>query len=60
MKIFNRFNQEIFSTKDFYQGWDGNYLGAPCPSGVYLYKCSALQGNADRISEWGGVFTLLR
>ncbi|MEO6253544.1 MAG: PKD domain-containing protein [Ferruginibacter sp.] len=36
LKIFNRFGQEIFSTTDVQNGWDGTYKGKPQNSGVYV------------------------
>lgn len=36
MKIFNRFGQEIFSTTDYHNGWDGTFKGKKQGSGVYV------------------------
>lgn len=36
-RIFNRWGQEIFSTTDARQGWDGTYKGVPQESGIYKY-----------------------
>ena len=36
-RIFNRFGQEIFSTTDGQQGWDGTQNGKPCDIGTYYY-----------------------
>jgi gliding motility-associated-like protein len=38
MKIFNRWGQMVFETKDVTQGWDGTYQGKPSPSGTYVYR----------------------
>ncbi len=38
MYIFNRFGQNIFSTKDRSPGWDGYYKGNKCQQGVYVYQ----------------------
>ncbi len=35
--IFNRWGQEVFSTPDGTQGWDGTMNGVPQESGVYHY-----------------------
>src|SRR5690606_25983220 len=36
-KVFNRWGQEIFSTTDIKQGWDGSWRGQPQDMGVYQY-----------------------
>jgi len=36
-RIFNRWGQEIFSTTDPNQGWDGTFKGQPQEIGVYHY-----------------------
>jgi len=38
MKIFNRWGQMVFETKDITLGWDGTYQGKPAPSGTYVYR----------------------
>ena len=37
--IFNRWGEKLFTTTNAELGWDGSYLGKPCPSGVYIYVC---------------------
>ena len=37
--IFNRWGEKLFTTTNAEIGWDGDYLGKPCPSGVYIYVC---------------------
>lgn len=37
-KIFNRWGQVVFNTKEINKGWDGTFLGAKCPIGVYNYR----------------------
>lgn len=36
-KVYNRWGQEVFSTTDNKQGWDGTYKGVPQQTGVYNY-----------------------
>jgi gliding motility-associated-like protein len=38
MKIFNRFGELLYTTKDITQGWDGTYKGADVAPGVYTYS----------------------
>ncbi|MCF8387541.1 MAG: gliding motility-associated C-terminal domain-containing protein [Bacteroidales bacterium] len=40
MKIFNRWGQMIFETKDPYRGWDGKIKGKNAPQAVYVYQIS--------------------
>lgn len=36
-KVFNRYGQLIFKTRDWTKKWDGNINGIPQPSGVYVW-----------------------
>jgi gliding motility-associated-like protein len=36
-RVFNRWGEEVFFTKNLSQGWDGTYRGAPAPAGSYVY-----------------------
>ncbi|MBS1730041.1 MAG: gliding motility-associated C-terminal domain-containing protein [Bacteroidetes bacterium] len=36
-KVFNRYGQLIFKTRDWTRKWDGNLNGIPQPSGVYVW-----------------------
>lgn len=36
--IFDRWGQLLYSAKTNDPGWNGKYLGADCPQGVYLWK----------------------
>jgi len=36
-KIFNRWGELLFQTKDVQTGWDGDFNGKPAPQGVYTY-----------------------
>ncbi len=36
-KVFNRWGQEVFSTLDPLQGWDGTFNGVPTETGAYYY-----------------------
>lgn len=39
-KVFNRFGQLLFSTKDWTQKWDGTFKGLPQPAGTYIWTLS--------------------
>jgi gliding motility-associated-like protein len=36
--IFNRWGEQIFYSNDINEKWWGKYLGAPVPTGLYVYK----------------------
>jgi len=58
-RIFNRWGQELFSTTDYKQGWDGTYKGVPQETGVYNYIIRiALPNGQQRVYK--GDITLLR
>jgi len=37
MLIFNKWGEQIFSTNDINQGWDGTFKGKPCPPDLYTW-----------------------
>ena len=37
-RVFNRWGQEVFFTKDPAAGWDGTFNGKPCAEGVYAWS----------------------
>jgi gliding motility-associated-like protein len=37
-RVFNRWGQEVFATKDPAAGWDGTFNGMPCAEGVYAWS----------------------
>jgi gliding motility-associated-like protein len=37
MRIYNRFGEELFTTDEYKQGWDGNFKGQKCESETYFY-----------------------
>ncbi len=39
-RIFDRFGEKVYESKDFSQGWDGNYLGKPAELGTYFWELS--------------------
>ena len=58
-KVFNRWGQEIFSTTDIKQGWDGSWRGQPQDMGVYHYiiKLATPEG---KIETYKGDVMLVR
>ncbi|HAP01387.1 MAG TPA: hypothetical protein DCQ93_05615 [Bacteroidetes bacterium] len=37
-KIFNRWGQLVFETRDIHQYWNGTMNGIDCSMGVYVYE----------------------
>ncbi len=58
-KIFNRWGNEVFSTTNIDEGWDGNYKGTPQPFDVYVYELQAVTHNGILFTKHGNI-TLLR
>lgn len=59
LKIFDRWGEEVFSTTDFSQGWDGKFRGEMCEPGVYDYYLQVVCIGQKRYVKKGNV-TLLR
>jgi|GEM_PF-705836 len=58
-RVFNRWGQEIFSTTDSKQGWDGTWKGTPQDMGTYTYLIRV--GYPDGLEEtYKGNVTLVR
>ncbi len=58
-RVFNRWGQEVYSTTDHKQGWDGTYKGIPQESGVYSYLIRVVIPDGKQRVYKGDV-TLLR
>ncbi|MEO7080278.1 MAG: gliding motility-associated C-terminal domain-containing protein, partial [Flavobacteriales bacterium] len=53
--IFNRWGQQIWTTTDRYEAWDGRVDGRMVPQGVYAYYCSFLNGSGKTVERRGTV-----
>ncbi len=64
MNIYNRWGQNVFSSGDPTEGWDGNYDGKEAPAGVYVYVINYTVYDADTgdgaAAHKSGTVTLLR
>lgn len=59
-KVYNRWGNEIFSTENFDEGWNGRINGDDAPEGTYYYILSYTNGcNSDMISR-SDSFSLIR
>lgn len=53
--IYNRWGQNIWSTNDPAQGWDGKVGGSYVPQGVYGYYCAFENGEGRKLDKRGTV-----
>jgi gliding motility-associated-like protein len=53
--IFNRWGQQIWTTKDRDRAWDGRVDGTIVPQGVYAWYCSFLNGAGKTVERRGTV-----
>lgn len=53
--IYDRWGALIFSSSDYQVGWDGKYNGKLLPSGIYIYKFSALTFGNKKINRNGTI-----
>ena len=55
-RIYDRYGQLVFISRDWTQKWDGNFKGRPMPVGVYLWMMEYIEsGSGIRISRKGTV-----
>lgn len=59
LKIYNRWGQEIFSTREPSRGWDGRINGLDQPTGTYVWIAEAIDYKGNAISR-KGVVTIIR
>jgi gliding motility-associated-like protein len=60
LRIYNRYGQMVFETKDWTQGWNGTYNAQQCDAGTYFYvvRYNCVQDTKIRITS--GDLILLR
>jgi gliding motility-associated-like protein len=58
-RIFNRWGEEIHSSTDFRDGWDGSFKGRPAPVDTYIWILRGKDLNGETILRKGTV-TLVR
>jgi gliding motility-associated-like protein len=59
LKIFSRWGELLFETRNETEGWDGKNNGKDCPLGVYVYVIQAKDNTGNDHSKKGHV-TLIR
>ncbi len=61
LQIFNRLNQSIFITNNYYEGWNGTIQnsGLDCPEGAYVYVVTGINQDGEEVIETG-IINLIR
>lgn len=59
LRIYNRWGQLVFESRDLNMGWDGKYKGADAPAEAYGYVLSAILLNNKTFQKQGNI-TLIR
>lgn len=57
--IYNRWGEQVFSTRQNGMGWDGNKNGLPQPTGTYVWQVKAIDYRGQPYFQ-KGIFTLIR
>jgi large repetitive protein len=55
IRIFNRFGEVVFSSRNPYEKWDGNYRGKPLGNANFLYVASYIYKNKITKTRKGSV-----
>jgi gliding motility-associated-like protein len=58
-RVFNRWGQQLFFTKELHKGWDGRLNGVEQPTGVYVWMAEGVTMDNKVITKQGTV-TLIR
>jgi len=59
MKIFSKWGEMVFHSRDPEAGWDGKQKGMPAPAGIYIYQINYTDPNNQTRAIFG-TLTLLR
>ncbi|PCJ24813.1 MAG: hypothetical protein COA97_09145 [Flavobacteriales bacterium] len=59
LKIYDRWGEKVFETKDQSIGWDGTYKGNPVDPGVFVYHLITKCADTDEVFKKGNI-TVIR
>ncbi|MDD2385506.1 MAG: choice-of-anchor L domain-containing protein [Bacteroidales bacterium] len=61
LQIFNRLNQSVFITRNFYEGWNGTIQnsGDKCVEGAYVYIVTGIDEQGEDVVK-SGIINLIR
>jgi len=54
-RVYNRWGQLLFSTGEIGKGWDGNFNGAPQPSGTYVFIAQGVDYQNNTVKAKGTI-----
>lgn len=54
-KIYDRWGNQVYSTTEKMEGWDGKYNGQAAQAGVYVYYVEAILTTGEQIKKKGNV-----
>lgn len=60
IKIYNRWGEIIFETRDLAAGWDGKYRGEMVPDGTYTWEIVFKDKLTDKMYKYNGHLNVLR
>jgi gliding motility-associated-like protein len=58
LRIWNRWGELVFMSKERSKGWDGNFGNTPHPNGAYVYVLSATLKNGKKLQKNGTVILI--
>jgi gliding motility-associated-like protein len=56
--IYNRWGQNVYTSDDVWQGWDGSFKGKQAESGTYYYMINLIYKSKEQ--RWKGDVTIVR
>jgi gliding motility-associated-like protein len=59
LRIFNRWGNVVFESRDANKGWDGTLNGKPQPQDTYIWVSSGIDNNGKSVT-FKGLFSLIR
>ena len=59
-RIYNRWGQQLFSTSDWRNGWDGTFRGQGQDPGAYVWVLRYTDRDSGKLVEERGTTILLR
>jgi gliding motility-associated-like protein len=54
-RVFDRWGELVFETRDIETRWDGKYKGYPVSAGVFVYQLMAKLKNGDKVTKTGNI-----
>jgi gliding motility-associated-like protein len=57
-RIFDRYGNLIFQTREWMKGWNGNLQGKPAPTGTYVWSIKGIDVNGSPVDMKGTVILI--